>query len=203
MGEADKQPRVRMDAETRRSLLLEAAAVSFAEHGFAQSGLAEIAQRAGVSKTLLYHYFPDGRPQLYREVMNTLVADLVGRLRTALRAPVSIERRLQGLVEGFLGFFGDEPAAFRLLILEPWGSGDAGIVGQAMAIRVRIAAELNGLLSGSGQPVARTQAASAATVGCLLQVTELWMAGQVDRDEAVATVNEFVRGGLTAMGLLA
>jgi len=201
MGGAS-QPRVRMDAATRRALLLDAAAQSFAEHGFAQSGLAEIAQRAGVSKTLLYHYFPDGRPQLYREVMNALVADLVGRLRAALRAPVSTERRLTALVDGFLGFFGDEPAAFRLLILEPWGSGDPGIVGQAMAIRVRIGAELNALLSSSGQPMAQTQAASAATVGCLLHVTELWMSGQVTRDDASAVVGDFVRGGLTQLGLL-
>jgi len=202
MSEAARQPRVRMDAETRRGLLLDAAAASFAQHGFAQSGLAEIAQRAGVSKTLLYHYFPDGRPELYREVMNALVTDLVGRLRHALRAPVSTERRLQALVDGFLGFFADEPAAFRLLILEPWGSGDAGIVGQAMAIRVRIGAELNALLSSSGQPMARTQAASAATVGCLLQVTELWMSGQVEREDAVTVISEYVRGGLTELGLL-
>jgi len=197
-----EQPRVRMDAEARRGLLLDAAQASFAEHGYAQSGLAEIAQRAAVSKTLLYHYFPEGRPQLYREVMSVLVADLVGRLRSALRAPVSPERRLRAVVEGFFAFFGDEPAAFRMLILEPWGSGDAGIVGQAMAIRARIGSELAALISGTGRPLEETQGAATATVGCLIHVTELWMSGQIEREAAVTVVHAYARGGLAELGLL-
>lgn len=200
MGEA--KPRVRMDAATRRALLLETAEAVFVEQGFTQSGLAEIAERAGVSKTLLYHYFPDGRPELYREVMSRMVNELVARLRQAVRAPVSAERRVSALAEQFLQFFADEPAAFRLLMLEPWGSGDPGIVGQAMAVRMRIGSELNALLAASGRPMSHTMAASAATVGCLLHVAELWMSGQIERDDAVQVAGDFVRGGLLNLGML-
>lgn len=191
-----------MDPTARAALLVDAAAETFAARGYNRTGLAEIAAAAGVSKTLLYHYFPDGRPQLYREVMHRLAGDLVGRLRGALGAPVSTERRLAALVEAFLSFFAEEPAAFRLLILEPWGSGDPGVVGQAMAIRMRIGSELNSLLAGAGKPMAHTMAASAATVGSLLHVCELEMSGQITRDDAATIAAAYARGGLAALDLV-
>ena len=199
---AEAKPRVRMNAVARRALLLEVAESVFVEQGFTQSGLAEIADRAGVSKTLLYHYFPDGRPELYREVMSRLVNELVNRLRLAGSAPVSAESRVTAVAEQFLQYFSDEPAAFRLLMLEPWGSGDSSIEAQAMAVRVLIGYELNVLLAASGRPVSHTMAASAATVGSLLHVAELWMSGQIERDDAVEVVGDYVRGGLISLGML-
>ena len=196
------QPRRRLDADTRRSLLLDAAREVFAEVGYASSGLAEVAARAEVSKTLLYHYFPDGRPELYRAVLDDLVTGLVGRLRTALRSPVAPERRITLLVERLFDYFDEQPDAFRLLFLEPWGSGDPGIVGQALAIRVRLGAELASLLSAAGAGTEETLAASAASIGALLHLCEAWLSGQIDRDRAVAAADRYLHGGLGATGLL-
>lgn len=105
---------------------------------------------AGVSKTLLYHYFPDGRPELYREVMDRLVTEMVATVREAVGAPTSPEQRVAHLAAAVLGWFGEQPDAYRLLVLEPWGSGDPGVVGQAAAVRARLACELNTLLAPAG-----------------------------------------------------
>ena len=44
-----------------------------------------------MSKTLLYHYFPDGRPELYREVMERLVGEVVESVQSALRTPTTTD----------------------------------------------------------------------------------------------------------------
>jgi AcrR family transcriptional regulator len=199
VGEAQTR---RLAPEERRSLLIGAAEQTFAVRGYTQAGLAEVATLAGVSKTLLYHYFPDGRPELYREVMERLVGLLLEDVRAAVRAPVSTERRCAGLVDAVLGWFDDHPDAYRLLILEPWGSGDPGVVGQAMAVRARLAGEVNALLAEAGAPHATTMAAGAASMGALLHVCELALAGQLGRAEAADIATRFMTAGLSELGLL-
>jgi AcrR family transcriptional regulator len=189
-------------SEERRALLVAAAEETFASRGYTQAGLAEVATLAGVSKTLLYHYFPDGRPELYREVVERLVGELLEQVRAAVRAPMSSERRVDALMRALLAWFEANPAAYRLLILEPWGSGDPGIVGQAMAVRARLAGEINALLAPAGQPLPVTMAGGAAALGALLHVCQLWIAGQITTDEAADVSRRFVHAGLTALELV-
>jgi len=192
----------RLAPEERKALLVAAAEETFATRGYTQAGLAEVAVLAGVSKTLLYHYFPDGRPELYREVMERLVGEVVEAVQVAVRAPTTIERRLDALVTTLLDYFEERPDAYRLLILEPWGSGDPGVVAQAIAVRARLSGELNGLLASAGQPLPVTMAGSAAALGALFHVAELRMAGQLGRAEAAASALAFVHAGLDALELI-
>lgn len=198
---AEAQAR-RLAPEERRALLIGAAEETFAARGYTQAGLAEVATLAGVSKTLLYHYFPDGRPELYREVMERLVGQVVEAVRSAVRTPTARDRRLDDLVAALLGYFEDHPDAYRLLVLEPWGSGDPSVVGQAMAVRARLAGELNALLAPAGQPLPVTMAGGAAAMGALLHVCELAMADQVSREQAIEAAQRFLRGGLAALDLV-
>lgn len=199
MGEAQAR---RLAPEQRKALLIEAAEETFAERGYTQTGLADVAALAGVSKTLLYHYFPDGRPELYRQVMEQLVGQVVAAVHEAVRAPTSTERRLATLVAALVGYFDEHPDAYRLLILEPWGSGEPAVVGQAMAVRARLAGEVNGLLAQAGEPLPVTMAGGAAAIGALLHVCELRMAGQLTSELAVDAAQRFVRGGLGALNLV-
>jgi AcrR family transcriptional regulator len=195
-------PARRLPPEERKALLIGAAEETFAARGYTQAGLAEVAELAGVSKTLLYHYFPDGRPELYREVMDRLVGQVVDAARAATRAPTAPERRVDALVEALVAWFTDHPDAYRLLVLEPWGSGDPGVIGQAMAVRARLAGELNALLAPAGQPFPVTQAGGAAAMGALLHLCELAMSGQISAEQAVDAGQRFLAGGLGALGLL-
>jgi AcrR family transcriptional regulator len=192
----------RLAPEERKALLIGAAEETFATRGYTQAGLAEVAELAGVSKTLLYHYFPDGRPELYREVMERLVGEVVEAVRAATRAPTAPARRVSDLVAALVTWFDEHHDAYRLLVLEPWGSGDPGVVGQAMAVRARLAGELNALLAPAGQPLPATQAGGAAALGAVLQVCEMAMSAQVPRDEAIALGQRFVAAGLGALDLV-
>jgi AcrR family transcriptional regulator len=48
----------RLDVDERRRRLLELGADLFARHGYEELSMARIAREAGISKALLYHYFP-------------------------------------------------------------------------------------------------------------------------------------------------
>ncbi|PEG39407.1 TetR family transcriptional regulator [Mycolicibacterium agri] len=55
------EPRRRLSPEDRRSELLELGAKVFGERPYDEVRIDEIAERAGVSRALMYHYFPDKR----------------------------------------------------------------------------------------------------------------------------------------------
>lgn len=199
MGPAQRQ---RLAPEERRARLVAAAQRTFATNGYTQIGLAEVASEAGVSKTLLYHYFPDGRPELYRAVMKELVDQVTTVIRTAVSRPTSSERRLAGLVTSLLDYFGQNPEAYRLLILEPWGSGDAGVVGEAVAARAHLAGELYQLLGAAGESVTTTMVGGTAAMGALLHVCELASNRQITREEAIELTQRFLQAGLTSLNLM-
>lgn len=48
----------RLQVDERRRQLIDAGAALFAEHAYEEISMREVAQAAGVSKPLLYHYFP-------------------------------------------------------------------------------------------------------------------------------------------------
>lgn len=51
----------RLDVDVRRAQLLEVGARLFTEHGYDGVSMSEVARAAGISKGLLYHYFPGKR----------------------------------------------------------------------------------------------------------------------------------------------
>lgn len=48
----------RLQVDQRRGQLIAAGAALFAEHAFEEISMRQIAEAAGISKPLLYHYFP-------------------------------------------------------------------------------------------------------------------------------------------------
>lgn len=70
-----RQPR-RLSPEARRDQLADAAMAEIAEHGFADFSLDAVAERAGVTRNLLYHYFPRGRLDLFLAALDKAGSDL-------------------------------------------------------------------------------------------------------------------------------
>jgi AcrR family transcriptional regulator len=68
----------RLSKDARREQLVEAAMPVLAEQGFAEFSLDDVATRADVTRNLLYHYFPRGRPDVVLAVVR-----LAGRELTA------------------------------------------------------------------------------------------------------------------------
>jgi AcrR family transcriptional regulator len=58
MGPPTPPAHTRLDVDERRRRLLELGAELFKRHGYEELSMARIAREAGISKALLYHYFP-------------------------------------------------------------------------------------------------------------------------------------------------
>ncbi|MBO1075924.1 TetR/AcrR family transcriptional regulator [Roseomonas marmotae] len=71
----------RLPSAERQALILEAALEEFAARGFAGARMAAVASRAGVTKGLLYHYFPGGKPDLFQSVVTACVEPALAEAR--------------------------------------------------------------------------------------------------------------------------
>src|SRR3984885_11938245 len=69
----------RLQVDERRRQLLDAGAALFAEHSYEEISMWDIARTAGVSKPLLYHYFPSKI-----DLFKAAVADKAGELQRVI-----------------------------------------------------------------------------------------------------------------------
>src|SRR5262250_1639240 len=75
----------RLPRLARRRQLLDAAMEVFVARGYHAAAMDEIAERAGVSKPVLYQHFP-GKQELYLALLDESVEELTETVRTALRS---------------------------------------------------------------------------------------------------------------------
>ena len=87
-----------------RTAILEAAADCFAENGYAETGVAEICHRAGVSRGALYYHF-ESKQAIFLELVDAQLAELKEALEKsacdAVNIPASL-RRLSYLLPGLI-----------------------------------------------------------------------------------------------------
>src|SRR5881275_3001034 len=75
----------RLPRSARRKQLLAAAQEVFVANGYHAAAMDDIAERAGVSKPVLYQHFP-GKLELYLALLDTHCDALVDRIRNAMTA---------------------------------------------------------------------------------------------------------------------
>ena len=75
---ASVRPPRRLSKAARHEQLVTAAMPVVAEQGFGDASLEEIAERADVTRNLLYHYFPRGRADVVLAVVERAGAELSG-----------------------------------------------------------------------------------------------------------------------------
>ncbi|MFL5895659.1 MAG: TetR/AcrR family transcriptional regulator [Thermoleophilaceae bacterium] len=90
----------RLDVDERRAQLLELGTELFTKHAYDELSMAAIAREAGISKALLYHYFPS-KEEYFKATLADAVADLVARTQPpADLAPVEeLRHRTRAFVE--------------------------------------------------------------------------------------------------------
>ena len=105
------------DAEATKAQILEAAQQEFAIAGFAAARTETIAQKTGVTKTMIYYYF-ENKEALYREVLNrAFIAPLeeLAQLNLEQQPP---EQALERFIRLFLQKMSKNPNIASMLFLE-------------------------------------------------------------------------------------
>ena len=103
-----------MTAAQRREQLIEVGLGLFAERGFDGSAIEEVANRAAVSKPVVYEHF-GGKDGLYAVVVDREVTQLLTMMREALTAGTSRELLEQAAI-AFLDYIEQHPEGFRILV---------------------------------------------------------------------------------------
>jgi AcrR family transcriptional regulator len=129
--------RVRMTAQERREQLVGVARSVFAERGYEATTVEEIADRAGVSKPVVYQHF-GGKEGIYAVIVDREVRHLTDALARCFDA---IHPRLVavGAADAFLSYIEDHEDGFRVLVRDaptPLSQGSFATVIADVAARV-------------------------------------------------------------------
>src|SRR5690606_10040594 len=111
----DARPRgTRLPRLARRRQLLGAAQEVFVAQGYHAAAMDEIAERAGVSKPVLYQHFP-GKLELYLALLDEHAEALVKIVREALESTTDNKMRVQACMQAFYDFVAGDGEAYRLV----------------------------------------------------------------------------------------
>jgi AcrR family transcriptional regulator len=143
----------RLDVDERRQQLLERGGELFTSHPYEELSMSRIAKEVGISKALLYHYFPS--KQAYFEATLSAWAEQL-RERTEPDPDLSPVEQLTGSLDAFLSLIEENAVAYRNLMRS--AAGVAEIRELIEDVRRRTAERiLDGLYHGEeAPPKART-----------------------------------------------
>ena len=104
------------DYDEKRQLLLHACADLFARQGYDRTSINDIAAACGVSKALIYHYYPN-KEQLLVDIIRRHLAELLDAVETAARA-AGDDGRLHAIVHALLEAYRDADALHKIQVNE-------------------------------------------------------------------------------------
>jgi AcrR family transcriptional regulator len=104
--------------EPGRQKILDAARELFGDQGFDATSIAEIGAKAGISKSVLYHYF-GSKPGLYRALLEHDGSALVSAVAAAVPPESDETPRLRPGVDAYLRFLSDHAATWKLMAKDP------------------------------------------------------------------------------------
>jgi AcrR family transcriptional regulator len=140
--------RVRMTAADRREAILEAALDAFAGAGYHETSLDAVADRAGISKALIYEHFASKR-ELHRALLERYVHELLARVIDATAAAEPGEARLRSGLDAFLEFVEERRDAWRFVFRNV---SDPEIADAVNRLREEVAVTLAGLMAADAPP---------------------------------------------------
>jgi AcrR family transcriptional regulator len=112
----------RMSVEARRTQLLTAAVDLFGHRRPEDVSVDDVAAAAGVSRPLVYRYFPGGKQQLYEAAIQGAAQELIGRFAVAPQGPPT--QRLADVLDRYLAYVDEHDAAYAALM-----RGGGGVAG--------------------------------------------------------------------------
>jgi AcrR family transcriptional regulator len=185
-----------MQVDERRSQLLELATELFARHSFAELSMARIAREAGISKALLYHYFPS-KHDLFVATLQEAAAEV--RRLTEPDPGLTPAQALAKSLDAFLGWVEENALAYRKLIESAGSEPEVGAL--VAEVRDRTSARiLDGFGAGPGPPP-KLRAAARAWLWFMDGAILDWLEhGDLDRGELRDLLLGSLAGSLAAAG---
>ena len=149
MTRSDRSQRRRLDPDTRRAAILEAAAQAFGSQPYEHVSVAELAEAADASEALVYRYF-GSKAHLYVEAVRAAMAELAERQQQAsgaLPSAADARDRVRAQLDAYLDALSAPEQVWASGFLLP-GDDPVEAVAARSEIRAEAVAELRGCLDG-------------------------------------------------------
>jgi AcrR family transcriptional regulator len=104
----------RLPRRERRVQLLDSALEVFVAQGYHAAAMDDIADRAGVSKPVLYQHFP-GKLELYIALLDASCEAIITNCRAALQSTQDNRQRVEATMDVFYDYVASDTGAFRLV----------------------------------------------------------------------------------------
>jgi len=198
MAEPAGRTATRLTRSARRAQLLAAARAVFVAEGYHAAGMDIIAERAGVSKPVLYQHFPS-KLELYLALLESSSDEIVTRVRAALASTQDNDGRVHRTIEAYFEFVADHGQAYRLVF-------ETDLRGQTEVERIVdrategcIDAITDTITTDTGLDQQRSRLLASGLVGLSQVSARYWLSRspEVPRDEAVAMLSTLAWRGIS------
>lgn len=192
----------RLPRSQRRAQLLEAAHSVFVSQGYHAAAMDDIAERAGVSKPVLYQHFP-GKLDLYVALLDRHCETLEQLVRDALAQPSDESNRskVDATIDAYFDFVTRDDAAFRMVFESDLTSVPA-VRSRLDAVEMTCAdAIAEVIMADSGLDEERALLLGTALAGMAQVTARHWLAqqGEVSRAEAAQLIGALAWRGIGAL----
>ncbi|MDI5963016.1 TetR/AcrR family transcriptional regulator [Streptomyces sp. SL13] len=114
--DGDDQDARTFTQQARRAQIVQAAIETVAEVGYPNTSFSKIAQRAGLSSTGMISYHFARKPELFAEVVNTILRAAGDITATRMRTAATYRAKLRAYIESNFEFIARHPAYTQALV---------------------------------------------------------------------------------------
>ena len=186
----DQKPRGgRLPRRARRTQLLGAALEVFVAQGYHAAAMDDIAERAGVSKPVLYQHFP-GKLELYLALLDQACDTIISSSRDALDSTEDNKERVAATVHAFYDYVASDEGAFRL-VFESDLTNETAVRERVERVTTECARVIAQVIhEDTGLPGEQSRLLAVSLVGMAQVSARFWLqeGSRIPRDEAAALV---------------
>ena len=189
----------RLPRSARRKQLLAAAQDVFVAQGYHAAAMDDIAERAGVSKPVLYQHFP-GKLELYLALLDTHCDAFVERMRAAMTSTADNAERVAGAMHAYFDFVSHESEAFRLVFESDLRNDPAVRARVDRMEQLSVEAVTETIMADTGVPRARAELLAAGLCGAAQVAARWWLQGarngEMSQEEAERLITQLAWCGI-------
>jgi AcrR family transcriptional regulator len=187
----------RLPRRERRVQLLDSALEVFVAQGYHAAAMDDIAERAGVSKPVLYQHFP-GKLELYLALLDAACDQVIANCRQALAATHDNKTRVAAAMAAFYAYVAGERGAFRL-VFESDLTSEPAVREHVERVTTECAAMIADVIhDDTGLPSEQSRLLAVSLVGMAQVSARFWVSESsgIAQDEAVGLVSGLAWRGI-------
>lgn len=175
--------RTRLSAGERRNQLVEVGRAVFAEKGYEATSVEEIAERAKISKPIVYEHF-GGKEGLYAVIVDREMDYVIGQISEAISTGTPRDM-IEGAALAFMRYVQDRPDGFAVLSRDsPTQSGLANLLAE---VADKVGSVMTTEFKRAGYDPKAAPVYSQALIGMVTFVGQWWVENPKMSAEEVAS----------------